>query len=123
MPEERESRLKFMARAYWECKNKHSECAAAQTERWVPTRLMNISSNTDWLYLEEDPAAFIDYATLSLACGSDFKNPARLTIENYEQYKDRSRGLNYQELPDALKSAVSKLRVLGIHRLWVDDLW
>jgi hypothetical protein len=123
----RKPRLRFLARTLKECRDRHPDCAAAQIAGWVPTRLLNIDSSGQCFYLEEyatgSDGRAVTYATLSHVWGPDAKIPARLTAENYERYKDSSRGLGYWELPKAWQNAISKLRALDIRHVWVDALW
>lgn len=117
------SQTHFAVLKQWleDCDDKHPKCRPDNAKK-LPTRLIDVGENdapTIRLY-ETKPGDSAKYIALSHPWGDPKKHPHFCTFRsNIEQYKQ---SINFKELPDTFKDAVTTARALGFRYLWIDSL-
>lgn len=105
---------------YWlqTCLERHSDCRE-QTEAKLPTRVINIGSNSDKQppYVMETHGRSGTYVTLSHRWGHP--PPLETKLSNLERHKD---AVPLADIPPTFKEAFQLLRFLGIRYIWIDSL-
>lgn len=109
------------------CIQSHEICRESDigdTERWLPSRLIQIHPSQSLRLIEQDElrertqSCRVEYFTLSHVWGTE--KFLTLTTQNIAQLK---REIQLIELPKCFQEAVMAARRLGGQYLWIDSLW
>ncbi|KAJ8058776.1 hypothetical protein OCU04_011765 [Sclerotinia nivalis] len=103
------------------CLQNHSSCDVASTSQ-LPSRLLDISGNTNFIHLVETKHLPTSgkppsYATLSHCWGS--KRFIQTTSSSIAFFY---RGIRRDTLPATFRDAISVARALGLRFIWIDSL-
>ncbi|KAK4159882.1 heterokaryon incompatibility protein-domain-containing protein [Cladorrhinum sp. PSN259] len=109
-----------------ECTLNHPKCQAVRArnlkEPYVPTRLVDVSS--DRIHIVESQKAGLKptepYVTLSHCWGK--LSIIRLIEENVPKLLDPKVGIEWDELTNTFRDAITVTRELGIKYIWIDSL-
>ena len=116
--------LNMVSKWIEECTSSHAECFLDHTNRWYPTRLIDVGSLNGEILprLVETYHGEIrgDFAALSHMWGEMLhRPPLRAFHSNYEELKA---GIPKSELPRNFLDAVSVTQKLGLQYIWIDSL-
>lgn len=103
------------------CLHNHPSCNISSASQ-LPTRLLDISKSTEFIYLVETRHLPISikwpsYATLSHCWG--FQRFIQTTSSSLESFYN---GIRRSTLPPTFRDAVSIVRALGLRFIWIDSL-
>lgn len=92
------------------------------TSTFVPKRLIDVRGDLRLIdSAEAELGRLLPYAALSYCWGPESDAQFQFTTTE-ETLEDRKRGFGFDELPQALKDAVTMTRALGIQYLWIDAI-
>lgn len=111
--------------SFWirDCDKNHQQCASAQKESFLPTRLLDLetfagSKDLKLVALDAEDAT-VKYTALSHCWGEASHHPLTTTIGNLAQHLQR---IPFSDLPLTFKDAAEITSQLGLRYLWIDSL-
>ncbi|KAH0553089.1 hypothetical protein GP486_006719 [Trichoglossum hirsutum] len=112
-----------------ECVTMHPECSItsmrtareADSDKKMPKRVIDVKSSGESgsIVLIDTDGKMIEYVTLSY-CWGPIEKP--LWVTKKYNLEDRKKNISVLSLPKTLRDAVTVVRKLGYHYLWVDSL-
>lgn len=121
------SYFQFYNNAMSACLKSHEGCRETYiegSERWLPSRLIQIDPSQDMRLMERgelrecNQSRRVEYFTLSHVWGTD--KFLTLTTQNMDLLKHE---IQLAGLPKCFQEAVMAARRLGGRYLWIDSLW
>jgi hypothetical protein len=100
-----------------DCVRTHEPCKPIDSNRYTPTRLIDVRSGTTALRLVESHDGFPEYIALSHCWGGSL--PLRTTSANLNDHLD---AIPWESMPPTFRDAVEVTLALGYHYLWIDCL-
>jgi hypothetical protein len=97
--------------------DKHHECVSLDSPRDLPTRVLDVITNQDIVFLRETEGRKGKYLALSHSWGSTH----RLTLKK-ANLAALKRGISLADLPKTFQDAVLIARELKVANLWIDSL-
>jgi hypothetical protein len=103
------------------CQNDHHECRKASASDWVPTRLLQLSSNNRdmvKLVITKETKITGPYCTLSHSWGiTPF-----LTTTNGNLHDSLTEGIDISTMPKNFRHAIDVARFMKLEYIWIDSL-
>jgi hypothetical protein len=115
-----EKTFEFIRSKFKECLTRHRVCSSTNTNRYLPTRLLDVGDAAHRIVRSvskrEIPADAL-YTTLSHCWGESV--PLKLTSTTETALRD---GIADEQLPRTFEQAVAVTRKLEIRYIWIDSL-
>jgi hypothetical protein len=107
--------LDYAKQLYERCRRNHPECGRLSERDWRPTRLLDISCESQIVLVDNTDVAGGDYATLSHCWGT-----SKFWVTTSANIKDLRSGVPATMFPKTFQDTVTTIRHLGIRYVWID---
>jgi hypothetical protein len=105
----------FLQDRFENCVRNHSECMP-KSQKWTPTRLMYIGSQTSEVRLSVNHPS-VEYIALSYCWGG-----VKFFQTTLVEYDSLTENIKWSNLPQVFQDAVTVAYTLGFQYIWIDSI-